>query len=63
MSALTMPVIEGSISPQLPPSACDRHSFKQHHLTSHSQSSAWGWILSSVGDPLLVVGNLYFSPF
>lgn len=63
MSALTVPVIEGSFSPQLPASACDRHSSKQHHLTSYSQSSAWGWMLSSVADPLLVMGNFYFSPF
>lgn len=35
MSALEVSVIEGSINPQLPASAFDRHSSKQHHLTPH----------------------------
>lgn len=63
VSALKVPLIEGSVSPQLPASAFGRHSSKQHHPTSHSQPSACCWMFSSVGHPLLVVGNLYFSPF
>lgn len=62
-SALKVSVIEGSISPQLPASAFDRHSSMQHHLISHSQSSAWCCILSHVGDPCWCWATYIFLPF
>lgn len=45
--ALTVPVNEGSISPQLPASACARHSSKQH-LSHHIAS-----LLPGAGSCLL----------